>query len=458
MTWHRWASRQNVDITTIAEIDRIFYDLIKQAIDRGEFFTHVKNKGFTHYATVDLDTVGRCAYKKFFNSPQQIKEYHTQGKKILKDIKKKTLFLKKKLSESCQDSEVLSAFHDFRTQFKAINFIFSIASFVAIEAWQKDCDQAIQRAINRNNLEKSQEKIYSSLYKPWKNTALIEIQRKLRRGISPSALRNDYAFLRSWSLIWYKDLDEQWFSSLRQRESKPNTLSIAVVKTMLNPTSEEEYFIELAPYITFFKDWRDDLRRRHCYEWSFIFKMLAEKWKVDTEDIGYLTLDEIEGYLLHGFDMDIINKRKNTELTVTADETGIQIFDCVPEKYASIINIVRDETEAFELHGTTAHPGMVTGSVTIIRSHHDIKKVQDGDILMANTTHPNYLPAMSKAAAFVTNEGGMLSHAAIVAREMKKPCVVGTRRATEVFKDGDIVEVDAVKGLVKLSKNQPTTI
>ncbi|GEM_PF-2494024 len=100
--------------------------------------------------------------------------------------------------------------------------------------------------------------------------------------------------------------------------------------------------------------------------------------------------------------------------------------------------------------------------VKIVSSYHDIKRVQDGDILVANTTHPNYLPAMQKAAAFITNEGGMISHAAIVARELKKPCIVGTGNATKILVEGDFVEVDANKGVVKVleqvvDKGRPIT-
>ena len=62
------------------------------------------------------------------------------------------------------------------------------------------------------------------------------------------------------------------------------------------------------------------------------------------------------------------------------------------------------------------------------------------------------MPAMEKAAAFVTDEGGITCHAAIVAREMKKPCIIGTKIATKVLKDGDLVEVDAEKGIVRILK------
>lgn len=79
----------------------------------------------------------------------------------------------------------------------------------------------------------------------------------------------------------------------------------------------------------------------------------------------------------------------------------------------------------------------------------DINKVKSGDILIAVMTFPNFIPAMEKAAAFVTDEGGILCYAAIVAREMKKPCMIGTKIATKIFKDGDMVEVDANLGSVK---------
>ena len=64
-------------------------------------------------------------------------------------------------------------------------------------------------------------------------------------------------------------------------------------------------------------------------------------------------------------------------------------------------------------------------------------------------TFPHFIPAMEKAAAFVTDEGGILCHAAIVSREMKKPCIIATKNATKTLKDGEMVEVDAEKGTVK---------
>ena len=102
-----------------------------------------------------------------------------------------------------------------------------------------------------------------------------------------------------------------------------------------------------------------------------------------------------------------------------------------------------------ELKGNIAFMGKVTGKVKIVKRKDQMNKVNEGDILVAHMTLPEFLPAMKRAAAFVTNEGGITSHAAIIAREMKKPCITGTKFATHIFRDGDLVEVDANRGIVR---------
>jgi len=105
--------------------------------------------------------------------------------------------------------------------------------------------------------------------------------------------------------------------------------------------------------------------------------------------------------------------------------------------------------EVKELKGQCGYPGLVKGEVCIVNHAREMSKFKDGQILVSIVTDPSLLPIMKKAAAFVTNQGGLTCHAAIVAREMKTPCVIGTKIATQVLKDGDKVEVDAENGLVK---------
>ncbi len=105
-----------------------------------------------------------------------------------------------------------------------------------------------------------------------------------------------------------------------------------------------------------------------------------------------------------------------------------------------------------ELKGVTAFRGMAKGIVRLILSSKQVGKFKDNEILVAPNTSPEYMPAIIKSRAIVTDEGGMLSHAAIISRELKKPCIIGTKIATKVLHDGDFIEVDANKGVVKIIK------
>jgi pyruvate,water dikinase len=100
------------------------------------------------------------------------------------------------------------------------------------------------------------------------------------------------------------------------------------------------------------------------------------------------------------------------------------------------------------LEGLGASPGQVSGQVKIIRSVNELDRVLDGDILVTAMTSPDMVPAMRRAAAIVTDEGGLTSHAAIVSRELGVPAVVGTKEATKKLTDGMFVTVDGEKGII----------
>jgi phosphohistidine swiveling domain-containing protein len=129
----------------------------------------------------------------------------------------------------------------------------------------------------------------------------------------------------------------------------------------------------------------------------------------------------------------------------------------VGEKYRKAWRLVRSMTSGpkKELKGRSAFPGTVRGKVELIL--HDVRNLTDrverfkkGNILITEMTTPATVVACRKAAAIVTDEGGVLCHAAIISRELKKPCIVGTKVATQILKNGDNVEVDATNGNVKI--------
>ncbi len=112
------------------------------------------------------------------------------------------------------------------------------------------------------------------------------------------------------------------------------------------------------------------------------------------------------------------------------------------------ITETKEEKGKVLLRGIGVSPGIVTGKVKIIHNLSELKKIEKGDILVTEMTSPDYVPAMEKSAAIITDRGGLTCHAAIVSRELGIPCIVGTENATKVLKDDMIVTVDANHGVV----------
>jgi len=106
-------------------------------------------------------------------------------------------------------------------------------------------------------------------------------------------------------------------------------------------------------------------------------------------------------------------------------------------------------TQTNEIKGQIGMSGVVTGKIRVIIKRENIVDLKTGEILVSPMTTMDFMPAMRKAAAIITDEGGITCHAAIIARELKKPCIIGTKIATKIFKTGDYVEVDATKGIVR---------
>lgn len=100
------------------------------------------------------------------------------------------------------------------------------------------------------------------------------------------------------------------------------------------------------------------------------------------------------------------------------------------------------------LKGIPASSGVVEGIVKIVKGIKDISKFKEGDILVAEITEPSMVIMMNKAGAIVTDKGGLTSHPAIISRELGIPCVVATRNATKLLKDGVKIRVDGTRGEV----------
>ena len=117
--------------------------------------------------------------------------------------------------------------------------------------------------------------------------------------------------------------------------------------------------------------------------------------------------------------------------------------------YAKIPKKKRSQSSTRVVTGICGSQGSAQGTVRIVSRIEDIGKLRQGEILVTQNTTPTFLPAMKKSAAVITDEGGITCHAAIVSRELGIPCVIGTKNATQVLKNGQKVNVDATRGIVK---------
>lgn len=204
-----------------------------------------------------------------------------------------------------------------------------------------------------------------------------------------------------------------------------------------------------------FAAWQDERKKGTFFAThalTLLLKEVAKRTDYTLQELVYALPPEMERVLTKRMSREELQARweycmvlwTNDQYDVTTDREMIEMLD----------RIGTGETDhATELTGFAASRGVASGPARIIESAQDIHRVQEGDILVAVMTRPDYLAGMKKAAGFVTDEGGITCHAAIVAREMNKPCVIGTKHASKVLKDGMRVEVDANKGVVRVLSN-----
>jgi phosphohistidine swiveling domain-containing protein len=215
----------------------------------------------------------------------------------------------------------------------------------------------------------------------------------------------------------------------------------------LNIDEKHKRLFELAKDTVFLKVFRKDCLFFGMYSAEELTKEIAKRLNIELKYVRYLLFDEIEKAFQGQNFKEIVKKRYEKSLYFS-DKKGYKVL--YDQEIEKILESLEEKVEdVSEIKGQHACSGTAKGKVKIINLKEDMSKMEKGDILVSVSTNPDLVPAMEKAAAFVTDTGGITSHAAIVAREMEKPCVIGTKIATKVLKDGDMVEVDAENGIVR---------
>jgi pyruvate,water dikinase len=201
--------------------------------------------------------------------------------------------------------------------------------------------------------------------------------------------------------------------------------------------SVEEGLAATANLIAFFKEIAEAIGVPYK-KWVLLTSEEIKKildGKLKAGDIDLQAREEAYCMLLQSGNIELITGKKARELSDFVEN-----------------NVGKIDESAVTFSGQPTYPGKVTGRVLIAENAEQAGRLREGEILVTSMTTPDFVPMMKKAAAVVTNEGGLLSHAAIVSRELRKPCIVGTKIATKLLKNGDLVEVDSGKGIVTIIK------
>lgn len=191
-----------------------------------------------------------------------------------------------------------------------------------------------------------------------------------------------------------------------------------------------------------------------------IFDEISRRCNIDKKDLIMLDDKEIMNILNNngvidekikdtlenrkiGFAMIWINGRTKT---VFGNES-LKLQNDIAKIYKTT-DTEDNQTNENVITGNIANQGKVRGIARILKNYKDIHNVEKGDIIVASMTTPDYVSAMEKAAGFITDEGGITCHAAILSREFNVPCIVGTVNATQKIKDGEIITLDAYQGKI----------
>ena len=257
-----------------------------------------------------------------------------------------------------------------------------------------------------------------------------------------------YAYLgyrEPFSQGYNKEFFRKRLEKLKSEESVPKKHKLSFNK------SEREY-IDLLREFVYFRNYRTEKLYEALYYLEQVWRKLSVKYGLGEKDIGYYLLEEI-GKLLNESkkvkDSKISERILGYAMLLHNDQIELITGEALRDKKDSLNKV---DSTIKEIKGSAAYRGKASGNVRIVLKASEQNKVSEGDILVTTMTTPDFLPAMQKAIAFVTDEGGVTCHAAIIAREMKKPCIIGTKIATQVLKDGDLVEVDTNKGIVRKIK------
>ncbi len=274
----------------------------------------------------------------------------------------------------------------------------------------------------------------------------------------------------SYYQIYYIGAGE-WFARLKSYNKKKaksiyDNLSYyknRVIKNkadIINKYNLSKNYLNISQALSFSLWWQDDRKAKSWWAHSSFDKILdslAVFYHVKKSDLLYYTAEEWLDLGLKGNKIGQIDlkKRKGYFIFLIKNANYQLIFGKKAKKFFNpILKQIDSQQNNKKIVGVVANRSnkKITGTVRVVFSPRQLKKIKPSEILVAPMTSPDYIHLMRQAKAVVTDIGGLMSHAAVVSRELGKICIIGTKIATKKLKNGDIIQIDANTGEIKIIK------
>lgn len=253
-----------------------------------------------------------------------------------------------------------------------------------------------------------------------------------------------------------EELKEKDIINIKIKEETFNKKEIIKSKKeIIKEFNLKKEIIEIGKIISSLTIWQDK-RKENIFkaigEIEKLLSIIEKQTKIPKKLLRYMTIYELIDKKFEDKKYYKILKQRRNGCFFIGDNTKEPILKIFIgkkyEKYYKLGFLQKNFDKT--LSGTCASTGKIIGEVKICKTLKDIKLFPKGKILVTGMTRPEYMPAIKKCKAIVTDEGGLTCHAAIISRELKIPCIIGTKYATKILKDGDLIEVKANHGQINI--------
>jgi phosphoenolpyruvate synthase/pyruvate phosphate dikinase len=439
------------------------------------FFAYEKNKIWFAWGKKELKRAGKSILEKIsVNSKkekhfQDMKFFASKAMKAAEKIRKTELAV---LTDEGIENLYKYIYKESKQCFALMNYEIDIIDVVLEDFLVKKFKKELSDKLKGEQFSVVYNKMITPVYKTFVSEQEEAI---LKAGLKKGTI--DQEVKKIYNKFWWTSLSwegmfahsEEYFRKrvIKSSKNKKAKEELHHIENMMDQSRQNrkdiiknyslskdaQYWLVVADEYVYFHDLRKEVQVKVLFAAYLLMKEVARRLKINPADLEWLFHKEVMG-LLSGNKIDSVElKRRKKSHWTYFDTKKIDFLsgDSAIEKRK--FEIIENNKMVASFEGTSVSHGIISARAKVCTGVVEAtRKIKSGDVLVCAMTTPDWVPYMKKASAIVTDEGGVTCHAAIISRELKKPCIVGTKIATSVLKDGDLVEVNADKGIVKIIK------